>query len=215
MVVRIRKFWYSIKAEGPWCSGLAHPPVTRKIVGSNPIGPAKRLNVDLCMLKKSNWFLKVKRNFYSNFVWAGFFVGLFILLVVLSVHFRSPILFLVSFVLYGIYILGFEPASKEGENAYRDVGEYLRKLLKNNIISFEYLFFSQAIFLFISEHKGILIAIICGFFGFFFGLASLITFKIGDEKDAIGITKIIRLIIFLLFGIFDTVSMTGLFPAKF
>lgn len=30
------------RLEDPWCSGLAHPPVTRKIVGSNPIGSAKQ-----------------------------------------------------------------------------------------------------------------------------------------------------------------------------
>ena len=45
-VVSEWKFCYSIEAEpllGPWCSGLAHPPVTRKIVGSNPIGPALEL----------------------------------------------------------------------------------------------------------------------------------------------------------------------------
>lgn len=49
-----RSFGIVFRLVDPWCSGLAHPPVTRKIVGSNPIGSAFAVDSSLRQDKSAN-----------------------------------------------------------------------------------------------------------------------------------------------------------------
>ena len=50
----------------PWCSGLAHPPVTRKIVGSNPIGPANVIRRGIRRGKIKYWCKDCQHWFQIN-----------------------------------------------------------------------------------------------------------------------------------------------------